>query len=356
MRRSKRILAGVSSVVLASTIAISIVPSAVSAASAPNLGFCEPLVRAAAKITFVKNIYGFSDLPTGEDSPSLETEDEFSALQMMGMVLLLFSPSLAIDYKEAHANLESGKLKSFMNTQAKFYSTGALLLKKNGFTTRDINGLHTIDLSKLEFETAADTLTPEHWSDAKVNALSAAAQKWSRTSRNISKKHAEDKSLKVSLNKALEDCDPVDNRGARVQDACKLLTSKVLEDTIEAERADLGSDQIDLLRRRCSGIGAGGTLILVVTTQRQLSPTMESLKDATNVNNFGKTARITDGVSIASLNSFLSERGKTLWVTAEKTAFVLSVDKIDSQTSAPIEITDEELISAGKAIAKALKI
>lgn len=85
---------------------------------------------------------------------------------------------------------------------------------------------------------------------------------------------------------------------------------------------------------------------------------MKSLKGATKVKGLGSAAAITDGFGSASSSNFsFSTSGKTIWVTSKSTAFTLSLKKADpNDLYKDLPITDEEITTLAKLIAKQLKI
>ncbi len=358
MRRAQRIVAGMSSVVLASTVGMTIVPSAVGAASGPNMGFCEPFSKINNKMALIGMIAGFANMDFGDDtSSSSVAENDITPEMGAAMLQLLFAPSLASDYKTVAKNAPGGDFKKALNELAKFYASSEGVLKKNGLSSDDIKQLRKLDLTELDSDSSAEDLAPEDLSDEQVFALATAAKEWVAKGDETFAAYSDDEKLNATADKAMGDCDPLDNKGARVEDACKLLKKTSIAKTVDGDIAEAESDDSQILMRNCTVDGDKGSINLSVTTPSVLNGSFQNMEGATNVSGIGKKARITQGTGTGSLMDFsFSSSGKTIWVFASKTAFTLSLDKRDANSGESVDVTDKELIAAAKTVAKALKI
>lgn len=361
MKLTQRVVAGMSTVALASTVTVGITAAPAAAESGPNMAFCEPMADATETFMFVGLISAFANLGGSESTAS--TGDELTGEQAIAVVSLMFGPFLGKSLKAAAAGAKDASFKKALEQMSKVQSESETVLKKAGVPEATIKSLRTFNASdasaggKTATQEAKLASLEDKLTSAQKKKIATDAGKWMNSVNKMQIRQQSDSKLTKIGDAAIADCTPVNNKGERVKDACKVLPAAMVTSTISGKLADGESDDSVPLMRMCSVSGDGGELTLTVTTPNSVKSLIKGLPGAKGVSGIGKSAKVTDGFGSMTLSNFSgSSSGKTILVVAGKTAFSLGLDKTNPDTGDAVKVSQGELVAAAKAVAKNLKI
>ncbi|MGB2756084.1 MAG: hypothetical protein WBD02_00280 [Acidimicrobiia bacterium] len=337
--------------------------SAPAGAASVDPKFCEAMASANQTQMLVAFATGFidsTDALNGSDASSSSDAGKKSPLtakQASSVARLLLAPKTGAAYVEAGKHT-SGKFSKVLTEIGVYMQSAEGILKKAGLNDGAIKKLRNLDVTAVSKASGVDELAGKKLTDTQLLALGKSGEKWSKTGDAKFSKLQRDTALTAEADKALARCAPTDGAGKPVKDACVLFTPPVLAALTGATTDDASSDDNAPLARTCDLSVGAGSLSLSVTTAKMQAPGMKSLKGATKVKGLGSAAAITDGFGSASSSNFsFSTSGKTIWVTSKSTAFTLSLKKADpNDLYKDLPITDEEITTLAKLIAKQLKI
>ena len=354
MTRSRTMISGLASTALLSASMVMATGAAAGAATV-DPKFCEGMLEATQAQMVAALIGGFAEGFGGEEAAE---DGELTGAQVTAVIRLIVSPRAGIGYTNA-AKHAPKQLKGPLAKIGKYMTSAEKVLKKGGVSNAEIKKLRSFDLTKAAIteDESLSSLTGDKLSEAQQLKLAKAAEAWQAEGQKQFESIGQDEKLNEAMDNAIGACAPTNGAGKPVSDACKLLTPAMIEVVPDATTDDAeGEDEFPLSRSCTLSVGTGN-LTVSVTTPRQMSAIMKTLEDATKFKGVGSSAVITDGFGTASFsNMSVSTEGKTIWVTSKKTAFSLSLSKVDPESYETLEVTDKEITELAKLMAKQLKI
>ena len=328
------------------------------AAAASNTKFCEAM-GSAIELQFVVAFVGaFADIGTSSGS-SEAAPGELTGAEATAVMRLMLAPKMGSDYLAA-AKVAPKVLRAPLTSLGTYLLTSEKLLKKAGVTDAQLKKLRTLNIAALSDSSTSslDDATGMKLSEKAKKSLAKSALAWSKAGDKKLGALSEDEELDAAGDKALAECQPTDGSGKSVKDACKYFTPAVVSAAVTgADPDEAEADDTMPLVRTCSLSADAGTLSLAIMPPKKLAVSVKALEETTKVKGVGTSALISDGSGSGSAMDFSgSTSGKTIWVTSKSSAFSLSLDKTDPDTSESTDVTDAELTSMAKQIAKQLKI